>query len=705
MGGRRDFLVLSRIEMHYLHQYRILSNPSRTMTSAKIVIALALFGMAPLAAQDRAATLEYAHAVYRAHAEFRNGQSARALALLESCREDLRGWEWHYVNRLCRPEVLTLATTKPDGTKRTFQTASYSPDGKFILTADGDANASLWDAGTGALVRTFTEQNLKVRHAHFSPDGKQVLTSGDATTATIWDAATGNPIRKLERKQRAIGAANWSPDGTRIVTSGNRDLTVWDAQAGTELRSFPSIAFYSCRPSFNKDGTRIVSNGFGASGTFDPETGKQLLRVPPGGNGTTNIARFHPDGTRFVASATDGVARVHKSDDGSVVLEIKGHKTGVGSSAYDADGSRIVTTSDRTLRLWDAATGKELKSWLTTGGLLDATFHPDGTRILSVEQGAVKVWSIAGEAVQVLPVEGGSWIIDIAFSPDGKEVAAGSTGKLGWNVDVWDLTTGKVRTRLGGHDYVVHQVIYSPDGSRVLSRTGTGRTTIWDAKTGQELLDPDTQKDQKDWSNISGFNRDGTKLVSLKGGKLQLRDLKTGDVQREMKGEKAFRSYWPGPGEGELVTFAEGKLVRWNEATGEEKSAVAIEGAPKGIEYLWLSPDAKRLIFSERNGPTTLWDATNGRKIGPLAALTVYSKSKIAFTPDGSRIAVATAGDANVHILDAATGIELLAFPALPKSVGSLAFSPDGVKLIAGTSNDDPLRVHTGGPGPKAGRK
>ncbi|MBX3397639.1 MAG: PQQ-binding-like beta-propeller repeat protein [Gemmataceae bacterium] len=675
------------------------------MTSAKMLIALALLGCAPLAAQDRAATLEYAHAVYRAHAEFRNGQSARALALLESCREDLRGWEWHYVNRLCRPEQLTLPAAKPDGTKRNFQTASYSPDGKLILTADGDANASLWDADTGALARTFTEQNFKVRHAHFSPDGKQVLTSGDATTATIWDTATGKPVRTLERKQRAIGAANWSHDGKRLVTSGNRDITVWDTQTGTELRSFPSIAFYSCRPSFNKDGTRIVSNGFGASGTFDPETGKQLVRVPPGGNGTTNIARFHPDGTRFVASATDGIARVHKTDDGSIVLEIKGHKTGVGSSAYSADGKRIVTTSDRTLRLWDAESGKELKSWLTTGGLLDATFHPNGDRILSVEAGAVKVWAIDAEPVQVLPVEPGSWIIDATFSPDGKEVAAGSTGKVGWYADVWDLATNKTRLQLGNHDYVVHQVIYSPDGSRILTRTGTGRSTIWDAKSGKELLDPDTQKDQKDWSDISGFNRDGTKLVSLKGGSLQLRDLKTGAVLREMKGDAAFRTYWPGPGDGELTTYSGGKLSRWNEDKGEVKSAVACDGAPKGIEYLWLSPDAKRLIVSERNGPATLWDATNGRKIGPLPALTVYSKSKIAFTPDGSRFAVATAGDTNAHILDAATGIELLAFPALPKNVGCLAFSPDGTRLLAGTSNDDPLRIHTGGPGPKAKRK
>ncbi len=675
------------------------------MTSAKMLIALALLGGAPLVAQDRAAKIEYGHAIYRAHAEFRNGQSARALALLNSCHEDLRGWEWHYVNRLCRPEQLSLPTTRPDGSKCDFQTAHYSPDGKLILTADGDAHASLWDAETGQWIRSFKEEKIKVRHAHFSPDGKLVLTSGDATTATIWDAATGKPVRTLERPQRAIGAANWSPDGKRLVTSGNRDITIWDTETGKELRSFPSYAFYSCRPSFDKEGAIIVSNGFGVAGTFESETGKKLVQVKPSGNGTTNIARFHPDGSRFVASGQDGAARVHTTGNGETLLELKGHKGGVGSAAYSGDGQRIVTTSDRTVRLWDAATGKELKSWLTTGGLLDAQFHPDGTRILSVEAGAVKVWAIAAEPVQILPVEPGSWIIDAAFSPDGKEVAAGSTGKVGWSADVWDLAANKTHRRLGGHDYVVHKVVYSPDGSRILTRTGTGRSSIWDAKTGQELLDPDTQKEQKDWSAIAGFNRDGTKLVSLKGGALQLRDLKTGAVQREIKGESAFRTYWSGPGKDELTTYSAGKLSRWNETTGEAKGHVELETAPKNFENLWLSPDGKRLLFASRNGPLALWDAATGKPLGTIMGLRPHGPEMIAFTPDGSRIAVATSGDVHVHILDTATGIELLAFPALPKNVGCLAFSPDGTRLLAGTSNDDPLRIHTGGPGPKAGAK
>ena len=79
-----------------------------------------------------------------AHQEWRDNNVAATLALLEGTRPDLRGWEWHYVHRLCHSELLTLK-----GHTDIVYSASFSPDGSRIVTGSWDKTAKVWDAKSG----------------------------------------------------------------------------------------------------------------------------------------------------------------------------------------------------------------------------------------------------------------------------------------------------------------------------------------------------------------------------------------------------------------------------------------------------------------------------------------------------------------------------------------------------------------------------
>ena len=102
------------------------------------------------------------------------GQQRRppALALLESTRPDLRGWEWRYVHRLCHSDLLTLK-----GHTGLRHSASFSPDGSRIVTASWDHTAKVWDARTGAEVLTLKGHTAQVFSASFSPDGSRIVTA------------------------------------------------------------------------------------------------------------------------------------------------------------------------------------------------------------------------------------------------------------------------------------------------------------------------------------------------------------------------------------------------------------------------------------------------------------------------------------------------------------------------------------------------
>ena len=109
----------------------------------------------------------------------------------------------------------------------TLEAAVYSPDGKYIATA-GSLGVFLWDAETGALLRTLIGHTRAINSVAFSPDGTRVLTGSTNKTATLWDAETGQEIRTFLVPTSDVTSMAFSPDGTRVLT-GSSDGTarIW----------------------------------------------------------------------------------------------------------------------------------------------------------------------------------------------------------------------------------------------------------------------------------------------------------------------------------------------------------------------------------------------------------------------------------------------------------------------------------------------
>jgi hypothetical protein len=118
----------------------------------------------------------------------------------------------------------------------------------------------LWDAATGALIRTFEGHSGLVYSVAFSPDGARVLSGSQDSTIKLWDAATGGLIRTFDGHSNLVWSVAFSADGARVL-SGSQDATIklWDAATGGLISTFQGHADRVSSIAFSPDGARVLS--------------------------------------------------------------------------------------------------------------------------------------------------------------------------------------------------------------------------------------------------------------------------------------------------------------------------------------------------------------------------------------------------------------------------------------------------------------
>ena len=184
---------------------------------------------------------------------------------------------------------------------------------------------------------------------------------------------------------------------------------------------------------------------------------------------SVTAASFSPDGTRVVTSSWDRTARIRDVATGKQLKVLEGHKMPLGSVAFSADGKRVVTASfDGMAAIWDAASGEALMGLRGHGNFVTgAAFSPDSSKVATVSwDKTVRVWDSA-TGRELLKIDTQATLFAIAFSPDGKRLASASNDRT---VRLLELDTGKVTVTVARGDRA--------------STDGTAR--LWDAATGRE---------------------------------------------------------------------------------------------------------------------------------------------------------------------------------------------------------------------------
>ena len=277
-------------------------------------------------------------------------------------------------------------------------------------------------------------------------------------------------------------------------------------------RSAPSVRPGISAVAFSPDGTRLALGRYREVELIDPATGRVLTTLGGLANQVRGLA-FSADGGQLVAGSGNpgqfGEISVFDLAKTTATRTWRGHRDHITALVLAPDGSAIATASyDRTIRLWNPATGAELRVLRDhTDAVFALAFSPDGKFLASASADrTVKIWDPATGRRLFTLSDALDAVNALAFAADGRTLAgAGADRTIHlWQID--ETGEGKRLRSLIAHEDAIVALAFSPDGKTLATSAGDRSLRLWNARTLVETL---AVEPQSDWVQALAFSPDG----------------------------------------------------------------------------------------------------------------------------------------------------------------------------------------------------
>jgi WD40 repeat protein len=558
--------------------------------------------------------------------------------------------------------------------------ASFSPNGRALVTASANGIAQVWDTETAHLLFNLKHDGPVSRVA-FSPDGQSIATTSKDHTARVWGATDGRELVRLNH-DAPVSEAAFSPDGRELVTAcDDGTARIWDVSKDFEVAREKQLK-QSQRNAFLSPGIQRMKLAIAHATNHDLglSANRELARLPH--EGKVNQAMFSADGRMILTASEDRTARIWEAYTGRELARLE-HGAAVQTAIFSQDNKRILTSSlGNSAQVWDVSRSLGLE-FHHDANVQQAVFSHDGSYALtSSDDHTASVWDTkTGRRMALLHHD--EAVRGAVFSADDSRIVTISGDQI---ATIWDLTAGSEIGRLRHSINKVRQASFSPDGRRVITAGEDLTARIWDVATQRELW----RLTHLGIVNSAVISPDGTKaLTGSVDRTARIWDMNTGHELARLKHEKAVRQAAFSTDGRLIVTASDDHTARiWDAVSGREMQRLNHgDKATSTVLQATFSLDGDSIVTASSDGTARVWDVATGherarfRHEGPVLSAV--------FSPDGRRVVTAS-NDHTARIWDVSSGRELLILQRA-NLMRQAAFSPDGKRVL--TAADDTARV------------